>query len=215
MRRHPERFQLIETHPGGGQYDCLSLYERGSRPSGPHLDLNRQDRLHWHERGRIISWDDFWWDVVGTDDMKGLVERIEAWAGISPPAAISPTSAEVLTYRVIAALLTTACFGRYSWRCVNGYCDSSGMGGGPRTRCFNSFPIADSALLRRQSNDLLGLPEYRFWFALRDDEPVIAFEVSSGTCWDRDGRTIKLPGLYARSKRIHPVLLEAAGDLLP
>ena len=24
-RRHPGKFKIIETHPGGGQYDCLSL----------------------------------------------------------------------------------------------------------------------------------------------------------------------------------------------
>jgi len=215
MRRHPTRFQLIETQPGGGQYDCLSLYDRRAHASGPHFQFNRAGRLHWFERDQTLSWDDFWWDVVGTDDMKRLVERIEAWAGIPSPAAIPPTSAEVLVYRVISALLTTACFGRDSWRCVNGYLDSSGGGGGPRTDYFDAFPLIAGELLRRQPNDLLEIPEYRFWFVLRANDPVLAFEISSGTCWDRDGRTIKLLRLYAQSKRVHRVVMEVAGDLLP
>lgn len=205
---------MIETHPGGGLYNCLSLYERGPSPSGRHLDFNREGRLHWHEGTRLLSWDDFWWDAIRAQDTKSFVERIEAWAGIPAPSALPPTNAEVLTYRVIAALLTTTCFGLAAWRCVNGFGDTSGMGGGPRTSDFNLFPHIDAALVRRKSSDLLGIPKYRFWFVRRDSETVLAFEISTGTCWDRGGRTIDLVRLYAQSKRIHLVLLEAAGHIL-
>jgi hypothetical protein len=30
IRRHPADLREIETHPGGGQYDCISLYRRNS-----------------------------------------------------------------------------------------------------------------------------------------------------------------------------------------
>ena len=30
IRRHPDEVRVIENHPGGGQYDCLTLCRRGS-----------------------------------------------------------------------------------------------------------------------------------------------------------------------------------------
>jgi hypothetical protein len=42
-RRYPDLFNVIETHPGGGQYDCLSLYDHKER----HIaDFNRRGSLH-------------------------------------------------------------------------------------------------------------------------------------------------------------------------
>lgn len=47
-QRFPDRYALIETHPGGGMYDCLSLAEC---KDGFHsiLDVNRGGSLHLHK----------------------------------------------------------------------------------------------------------------------------------------------------------------------
>ena len=44
MRHDPGRFTVIETHPGGGQYDCLSLYDEDNNHI---LDFNRIGRIHF------------------------------------------------------------------------------------------------------------------------------------------------------------------------
>jgi hypothetical protein len=45
-----ERYQaptrVLETHPGGGQYDCISLYWPGRSWTGQHIDLNREGSAH-------------------------------------------------------------------------------------------------------------------------------------------------------------------------
>src|SRR4051794_35374654 len=41
VRRHPE-LKLIETHPGGGQYDCLTL----RKDQGTRVDINRVGSIH-------------------------------------------------------------------------------------------------------------------------------------------------------------------------
>lgn len=40
LRMHPGRLRLVETHPGGGTYDCLSMYDRSDQRRG-ELHLNR------------------------------------------------------------------------------------------------------------------------------------------------------------------------------
>ena len=42
-RRYPGKFTVLETHPGGGQYDCLSLYDKKQE----HIaSFNRAGRFH-------------------------------------------------------------------------------------------------------------------------------------------------------------------------
>ena len=46
-RRVPGAFNVYETHPGGGMYDCLSLYDRNAE----HIaDFNRGGSLHFFNR---------------------------------------------------------------------------------------------------------------------------------------------------------------------
>jgi hypothetical protein len=45
-RRHPTQFTVIATHPGGGQYDCLLIFDTEQR----HIaDFNRKGSLHVFE----------------------------------------------------------------------------------------------------------------------------------------------------------------------
>ncbi len=49
IRRHPEKFTVIETHPGGGQYDCLSPYSMQTK-SRPSYQVELPNRLHGRYR---------------------------------------------------------------------------------------------------------------------------------------------------------------------
>ena len=55
-------FRIFETHPGGGTYNCVSLFE--TVENRPHLrvDLNRNGRIHVHslsgESLEVFDWDD-------------------------------------------------------------------------------------------------------------------------------------------------------------
>lgn len=58
---HP--FQIFETHPGGGQYDCITLFniERLPRSPADRVDLNRDGRIHvFREDGTDHTIDDGW-----------------------------------------------------------------------------------------------------------------------------------------------------------
>ena len=67
---------------------------------------------------------------------------------------------------------------------------------------FAAFPQIDPALLRPRPEDFYGEPGYRFWFLLRDEEPVLAFEQDQALAWSRDGQhPTRLSALYRRHRR--------------
>ena len=59
-----EQFQhelrLFETHPGGGQYNCITLAEVINARPHARIDLNRSGRVHVHGSGGTLSLDDAW-----------------------------------------------------------------------------------------------------------------------------------------------------------
>lgn len=48
VRRHPDRLRILRTHPGGGQYDCLTVTTRAA--DGGVIQLNRLGTIQVHER---------------------------------------------------------------------------------------------------------------------------------------------------------------------
>jgi hypothetical protein len=121
-----------------------------------------------------------------------------------------------VAYRVIAAFLAHAVFGRVKWECRNGYLDSSGgFGGGQRKEFFEGFPAARGRLAVRETHDVLAEPAYRFWFLLKDEKPRIAIEATRGIAWDSEGRKIDLFAEYSAHHRIWPAVLKVAGRMMP
>ncbi len=215
LRRHPKRFRLIETHPGGGQYDCLSLYTLDNLR---HVaSFNRAGRLHVFWRpcgdGREVEPFDVWEAMAEAWDPKSLLDQVCERIGVPVPAKLPSSTPEVVVYRVIAAFLTHSVFGVTEWECRNGFLDSSGMEGGV-WKDFQYFPGAQARLAVRLGDDILKQPAYRFWFLRKGNEPMACLE-KTGTAWTRDGRTFDLPALYKQHKRIWPVVFEVLGDQLP
>jgi len=187
LRRYPEHLALDETHPGGGQYDCLTLTRRGGRePREVIFDLNRNGSAHvrpHRPEGPALTWTGFWEDLASARDPKEPLDRLAAAAdlplGHKPPV----SNPEVLSYRVIVALLTQAAFGRINFECRQGATFP------PRRDWPGHFPGTPEA----QPSDC--------WYLLRDGEPRLRF-TTQGVATDRHGRHHDVPDLYAEHGRL-------------
>ena len=72
------RFFVVETHPGGGQYDCISLGDRSHGSPRSVVDLNRTGRIHVHTDNGTMSLDDGWERAVNgqADSVAADIGRI-------------------------------------------------------------------------------------------------------------------------------------------
>lgn len=76
-RRHPELL-IIETHPGGGQYDCLSLV----KDEQTLIDVNRVGSIHiHHDDGESIPID----SLCQQQEPYAVLKSVERRAGLRPP----------------------------------------------------------------------------------------------------------------------------------
>jgi hypothetical protein len=106
IRRNPQSLRVIETHPGGGQYDCISVLTRTADPQRV-VDMNRVGSLHTgmqiDGRDRWGSFD--WLQVLQLDDIReNLIRPIEARLGIASPNKSPPTTQQSIGVRVLARL---------------------------------------------------------------------------------------------------------------
>jgi hypothetical protein len=162
------------------------------------------------------SWGEFWSALVCTSDPRQVLLELERRAGLGAPSALPSSTATVVTYRVIAAIVATAAFGRATVECRNGVLDSSGMGGsGRREELFVAFPEARSRAELASQDDWLDEPGYRFWFIQREGEPLVALEPSAGKAWSRTGLEFDLTRLWrASGRRVGLVASWVGADLL-
>ena len=208
-RRYPAHFVMVETHPGGGQYDCLSLFH---------------DKLHVADFNRVGNFNVFngkqdpspksIWQLLAEEQPQDVLDHVCRRLDLHIPAKLPPSTSDVIVYRFIAAFLSHSVFGREKWECRNGYYDSTGMGECGVSHLFNQFPEAKERLRVSVPNDLLEIPAYRFWFVIRDYKPLICLE-TTGTVWNDKGQSFDLTKLYKKEKRIWPVVMAIAGHLLP
>ena len=215
-RRYPHRFRIIETHPGGGQYDCLALYDGKLR----HIaDFNRNGRFHVFQRfGRDQELPEPFdvWPAFMDAYYPGaeVLDRVCAMLGLSIPKPLPPSTLTTLVYRFIATFLCHATFRIPCWECRNGCFDTSADGGGLRDH-FKVFPGATERLRVRLPEDIQGQPGYRFWFLCKDAQPLLCLE-TVGNVW-REGETEphSLQCEYQETHRIWPVVYALAGSFLP
>lgn len=208
-RRYSGHFVMVETHPGGGQYDCLSLFH-----DKRHIaDFNRVGNFNVFSCKQDPSSKSIW-QLLAEEPPQDVLDQVCRRLDLNIPAKLPPSTSEVIVYRFIAAFLSHSVFGREKWECRNGYYDSSGMGECGVSHLFNQFPEAKERLRVSVPNDLLEIPAYRFWFVIRDYKPLICLE-TTGTVWNDKGQSFDLVKLYKKEKRIWPVVMAVAGYLLP
>jgi hypothetical protein len=178
VRRHP-RLRLIETHPGGGQHDCLTLVEGRSADPDTLVVLNRAGSIHvLNGACEPFSWG----TVFAAGGGHHIVGRIEAAADLHPTAPAPPTGPTALTYRILARILTSLVDDRHAWDARNGQIDSSGYGGGHRSE-LGRFPSVLEALCDVRPDDIFHEPSYRFWILLRDADPIAVLDTDGRRNW--------------------------------
>ena len=205
IRRHPNTLRVLETHPGGGQYDCLSLFRRDGDHHNPELvvHLNRSGSItpnSWFHSDGGGEPDRFnWLDVLAADDRRThIVEQLEGSEGLGSPKSTPPTNRRSVGPRVLARFAASASLTTRRWDIRNGYLDTSGEEGG-----VNEFvDLFPGITLDPLPSDPGGEPSYRYWFVLdHEGTPFTVIDVDRGLAWrrDRDGEQFDLMDIYKSS----------------
>ncbi len=201
VRRAPRRLRVIQTHPGGGAYDCLSVLDGGRHVS----DLNRQGSLHVLERldgqsaGAVTL--DVWPRMAAGENPRVILDEWCRHLGLAVPATLPAGTPASLTYRVIAACCKQTTFDVSTWHWVNGFLDTSGGSCEARDELFARFPDAGARLRHPAPDDVLRQPACCFWFLTCDGEPKVCLE-TNGTAWLADGRSLSLVAEYRRHRDV-------------
>lgn len=216
VRRHPE-LRIIETHPGGGKYDCLSLQQ----PDGNGVvHLNRAGRMHV-VNPRTPDFQPISWRASVPVSAKGdlfdpcaphVVKTLELAAGLPAPHPTPPLRPATFTYRVIARVLGRLINEKDTWDARNERLHSSHTV--TNRGYLRRFPAAADAARDRRDSDFLGMPTYRFWALLRDGEPVAILD-SDGVAY-LPTETYQLPEVYRRTGcKLTATISHVLGDVLP
>lgn len=202
VRRHPDTARLIRAHPGGGQSDCLWLLPTAGKTGD--VRLNRNGTIQVLERfdgGPPGEWRPTEWDEYLRADPRGFLHRLEVAAGLPSPQQVPPATPTTLTYRVLAAVASTAIKSVHLVEIQPGFIDTSGYGGGPND-ALALFSAIPAELLRARDDDFFGESGYRFWVVLRDEVPVLAVEQLEGLAWTpHHDVSFPLMGLYEGARR--------------
>jgi hypothetical protein len=204
VRRHPNAGTLIETHPGGGQYDCLTLYREGKSIAS----LNRGgDFTPFFNLEEQISSDQIWLPCLKDQGFARVLNKMSKALGLEVPEQLPATTPEVLVYRVIAGLLASSLLDKEPLECRNGQMDSSGSEDQVhREAWFEAFATAlDGRRQLDRSASLFGNPNYHFWFILRRDAPVLGFS-TDGNAHTKEGLMIDLMKIYKRRRKLEDVI---------
>ena len=202
VRRHPDTVRLIRAHPGGGQSDVLWILPTAGEEG--EIRLNREGTIQVLKRfdGRPAdAWEPAEWDDYLRADPREFLHRLEVAAGLPVPQSVPAATNTTLTYRILAAIASTAVKSVHPIDIQSGMIDTSGYGGGPN-EALDEFSAIPDELRRPRPDDLLGHPGYRFWVVVRDGVPVLALEQSEGLAWTQHHDVgFSTMGLYEESRR--------------
>jgi hypothetical protein len=120
-RRYPT-IRVIETHPGGGQYDCLHLLVKGQGGRDrPGIIFNRPGSLHIlaETAEGDAQWETFWYDYLAADDPRLLLDQLCDRARLPRVKRLPRSTPATIGYRFIAAFLSSTVFGssRATFKC--------------------------------------------------------------------------------------------------
>jgi len=216
-RRYPNRFNLIEAHPGGGQYNCLVLMTKG-RYSGFGIDVNRGGSVHVH-RGAFGLDDETishsnWLDKMMKLESSNFLDQISREIGIDVPQKLPTSTPATITFRYITEFLTHAIGRMERWNCLNGYEDTSGYGSGKREHLFAHFKGITKFNNPSIKDPFYGEDAYHHWFLVKGDDPKLCIG-ANGLLYKTDGSRHFLAHLYQEKKRIWPLIIATAKELLP
>jgi len=206
VRRHPDQLVVIETHPGGGLYDCLSIYLRQTDEAGkpwirPLIDLNRGPRGHITTRagtgGDRLNWIDV---LFAADLRRDVIRRVEDECEIESPTTTPETTKSSIGIRLIDEMLSFRVASRSPLTALNGVFDGSG-GAAHRQGLFAKFPSIPVADYRGEVSRLDDTPAYRYWFVCsqengKEPSPTIAVDTWNGRLWTKSESDVDLLSVY-------------------
>lgn len=220
IRRHPDELRVIESHPGGGQYDCVSLYRRGSEDAlVAHMNLEGHiTPASWFADPRdpgnaeVADARFNWLEVLAAEDRRRyVIEALEGACGLASPHRTPSTVTKSIGPRLIARFASAAAFTSRTWHIRNAVHDSSGAWWGVNAWVHDITGPGFEAV----EGDLHGNPGYRYWFVLDAECAAAAVvDVDRGVAWRRDRPAVahELMDLYASYRsRIDRVMC----DVLP
>ncbi len=210
-RRFPDRYALIETHPGGGQYDCLSLaeYKHGLQSV---LAVNRGGSVHLHHGRSPQSWSG-WTDRM-LENASGFLDDIELAMGLTHQNPLPSSTPATITFRFVSEFLTHAIGRIERWECRNGFCDTSGFCGGKRETYFSCFPQIETEVPAIEFANGRIDSAYLHWFLLWNGEPRACLD-TNGRLYKSNGDVHDLMAIYSKHRRMWPVIADVALDMLP
>ena len=201
-RRHPKTTRILITHPGGGQYNCLTIVN--SQGGIGVIQLNRSGTIQVHQKfdtDRPSDWRATEWSEYLASDPLEFLKQLEISSGLNPPRDVPTSVPRTLTYRVLAALTATAIMTVRPLEVKSGFIDTSGDGDGPNG-ALEQFDAIPEKLLRLRPTDLNGEPGYRFWILTRAGVPILVIEEETATGWVQHRKTaIDLKKVFTRHHR--------------
>lgn len=207
IRRHPE-LELVETQPGDGQNDCLTVLG-AEGPDGLYVDLNRNgsmnvrseisnrfDRTLWN-----IQYPVDWSAELGQENRRLVPLFLEEAAGLHAPSQTPATTQKTLVFRIIYYLLLFSLNEPADWDARNGYLDFTDMGSGNERPYFDEIQSAQIALRQsRPQGWKASAPRYDFWGVLRDGRCLGLIQIN-GTLHRPNTDPVNLMKIYNSNKR--------------
>lgn len=173
VKRSPKGLHIIETHPPGGDHDCLSLHD-GS--SGHVLDLDRNHGIVIAGAGASPNI----WELLVSEGPYAIAGDIEeAWLIDRDARPLAGRSANLALLADIAALASP-----HGWEWRSGMFDPGQGPPGPIGIWFAALDELPGGVLGTMTLEPIDRAEFRFWFLTRDlhKEPMIAIDIA-GTGW--------------------------------
>jgi hypothetical protein len=239
MRRHESTaaLRVIETHPGGGQYDCRTIIQPTALDYGPCIHFNLQsgnaacfgtfgrrrdvERPSWAGEDQGPDRLAYVESVLRAGHRMEVVNYLEAILGLPTPSRSPATTRHALAYRVMAEVASRAFLDGPVVRWKNGRVDTSGWApGDPIRPALRSIP----QIARRLDEDArpatpADAPGYRYWIWTHrgrdeDEQPIAVVDALDGLMY-RLGEAdtpIDLLDLYNRVGRSIQQLANRLGD---
>jgi hypothetical protein len=206
VRRHPE-LTIVETHPGGGQYDVLEIVRDGASV----ISLNRAGRIHITDSSQEpLEFE----ATFGESEPRQVIEWLEHASRLSSPDGAAASTGKVLAYRALAHIVWMTAHQATPLDVRSEFLDSSGGGGSGPRGLLARFPIAHERSRESRPDDPAGIPAHRYWLVMKGPEALAAADVD-GFVYTGES-CLSLSTLYAENGRsMSKTVIAALGPLLP
>lgn len=193
-RRHLAELRILETHPGGGQYDCVSVYRSPLSSSSAIVHMNFQPGGHLTSGSTSGPDQRFnWLEVLLAGDRRiNVVEQLEHAGDLMalnrPPSATERSIGPM----VIGAFLQRSTLGPSQWTTANAVADDHSGATIRSSRLQHFDAIGDHLGVQPDS---AGVERwYDVWFVGRSngvcpfsmDKPEFALDLATGHLWHPD-----------------------------